>query len=193
MKISELKERRIIRRATRNFDSEGNRIYNEFEYDFTYNPTEKGSERERLYAKLIDLSLFLLLFYLILSETFVFVLLFSIAAVLIFGSISETVFGTTLGKKIFKLKVIDEHGNHPGLIRSICRNLLSFANFWPVFSDFEPEPNQYWAVSGTKMNFSMHLNNQITKTFIVKESKIPEIKKMLKLQDSSFLVKNNVN
>ncbi|WP_312077416.1 RDD family protein [Chryseobacterium sp.] len=176
MKISDLKERRIIRRATRDFDLEGNRIYNEFEYDFTYNPTEKGSERERLYAKLIDLSLFILFFCFILSKTFVFLLFFSIAAVLISGSISETFFGTTLGKKIFKLKVIDEQRDHPRMIRSICRNILSFANFWPVFSDFEPEPNQYWAASGTRLNFSMHLNNQITKTFIVKESKIQEKK-----------------
>lgn len=188
MKISELKERRIIRRATRDFDSYGNRIYNEFEYDFTYNPTEKGSERERLYAKLIDLSVFMIFFYFILTTTFVFLLFSSTATVLISGSISETVFGTTLGKKIFKLKVIDEHANNPGILRSICRNILSFANFWPVFSEFEPEPNQYWAASGTRMNFSMHLNNQITKTFIVKESKIAEIKKMLETQGEKSVV-----
>ncbi|MDW9378832.1 hypothetical protein [Chryseobacterium sp. JV558] len=65
MKISELKEKRIIRRATRSFDEWGNRIYNEFEYDFPYNPTHKGNETERLFAKVIDMIPFFMVFILI--------------------------------------------------------------------------------------------------------------------------------
>ncbi|MEG0759998.1 RDD family protein [Chryseobacterium sp.] len=178
-RISELKERKIIRRATRNFDSDGNRIYNEFEYDLPYNPTHKGNERERLYAKIIDLIPFFLIFHYGFNKIIIISLFFSIVSVLIYGTISESIFGTTLGKKLFKLKVIDDFGNYPKILRSLFRNVLSFANFFPVFSDFEPKPNEYWAKSGTRLNFSMHLNNQITKTFIVKENQIPEIRKRL--------------
>ncbi|MDP9957287.1 hypothetical protein J2X97_002953 [Epilithonimonas hungarica] len=58
MKISELKKQRIIHRPTHYFDSDGNRIYEEFEYISKLNLNYKNSESERLCAKLIDLSLF---------------------------------------------------------------------------------------------------------------------------------------
>lgn len=65
MRISELKDRRMIRRPTRQFDEFGYRIYNSFEYDFPYETTNKGNETERLFAKLIDmLPFFLILFFL---------------------------------------------------------------------------------------------------------------------------------
>ncbi|AZA49855.1 hypothetical protein EG346_17470 [Chryseobacterium carnipullorum] len=48
MRISELKDRRMIRRPTRQFDEFGYRIYNSFEYDFPYETTYKGNERKRL-------------------------------------------------------------------------------------------------------------------------------------------------
>ncbi|WP_435523925.1 RDD family protein [Chryseobacterium indoltheticum] len=112
-KISELKERKIIRRATRNFDSEGNRIYNEFEYDLPYNPTQKGNERERLYAKIIDIIPFFLIFHYGFNKIIIISLFFSIVSVLIYGAVSESIFGTTLGKKLFKLKIVDDFGNYP--------------------------------------------------------------------------------
>lgn len=46
-RISELKERKITRRATRNFDSEGRRIYDEFEYDLPYKADFPRSNRQR--------------------------------------------------------------------------------------------------------------------------------------------------
>lgn len=183
MRISELKIKKIIRRPTRQFDALGNRIYNEFEYDLPYNPTQKESERKRLYAKVIDLIPFLLVFYFVFSKIFLISLLFSVISVLIVGTISETVFGTTLGKKLFKLKVIDDFGHQPKIIRSALRNILSLVNFFLVFSDFEPSPNEYWAKSGTQLNFSMHLNNQVTKTFIIKENQMWEIRKLLDKAD----------
>ncbi|MGI9649801.1 RDD family protein [Chryseobacterium sp. RLHN22] len=179
MRISELKERRIIRRATRNFDSEGKRIYNEFEYDFPYNPTHKGNETERLFAKIIDLIPFFLIIRFGFHELMIVSLFFSIVCVLIFGSLSETLWGTTLGKKIFRLKVLNDNGNYPNILKSLQRNLLSFANFTPVFTDFVPGPNDHFNDPSTNISLSMHLNNKICKTFIVKESKIPEIKKLL--------------
>lgn len=179
MRISELTEKKIIHRPTRNFDAEGKRIYNEFEYELPYNPTHKGNERERLYAKVIDLIPFFLIFHFVFHPVWIFSFFLSVVSVLICGAISETVSGTTFGKKLFKLKVIDDFGNKPNIFKSTLRNILSFANFFSVFSEFEPKPNQYWAKSGTGLNFSMHLNNQMTKTFIVKENKLREIRKLL--------------
>lgn len=182
MKISELKVKKKIHRPTRNFDVEGERIYEEFEYILPYNPTHKRNERERLYAKTIDLIPFFLIFRYGFHELIIVSLLFSILCVLIFGTFCETLSGTTLGKRLFKLKVIDDFGNKPNIIKSAFRNILSFANFFPVFSEFGPKPNQYWEKSGVNMNFSMHLNNQITKTYIIKEHKLAEIRELLKDQ-----------
>ncbi|MDQ8141667.1 RDD family protein [Chryseobacterium sp. CFS15] len=178
-RISELKERKITRRATRNFDSEGKRIYDEFEYDLPYNPTHKGNERERLYAKIIDLILFFLIFHYGFNKIIIVSLFFSIASVLIYGAVSESIFGTTLGKKLFKLKVIDDFGNYPKILKSMFRNVLSFANFFPVFEDIVSGPNSNYEASKTTMHFSMHMNNKLCKTYIVKESQIPEIKRRL--------------
>lgn len=178
-RISELKERKITRRATRNFDSEGRRIYDEFEYDLPYNPTHKGNERERLYAKIIDLILFFLIFNYGFNKIIIVSLFFSIASVLIYGAVSESIFGTTLGKKLFKLKVIDDFGNYPKILKSMFRNVLSFANFFPVFEDIVSGPNSNYEASKTTMHFSMHMNNKLCKTYIVKESQIPEIKRRL--------------
>lgn len=178
-RISELKERKIIRRATRNFDSDGNRIYNEFEYDFPYNPTHKGNERERLYAKVIDLIPFFLIFHYGFNKIIIVSIFFSIACVLIYGTISESIFGTTLGKKLFKLKVIDDFGNYSKILKSMLRNILSFANFFPVFEDVVSGPNSSYEASKTTMHFSMHMNNKLCKTYIVKEHQLLEIKELL--------------
>lgn len=53
MKISELKENKITRRATRNFDSEGRRIYEFFEYEIPYDTTYEKNRRDRLCSKII--------------------------------------------------------------------------------------------------------------------------------------------
>lgn len=180
MKISELKERKIVRRATRNFDWEGNRIYNEFEYDLPYQTIYKGSKRQRLFAKVIDILLFFLIFFFIFHQIAILSLLLSIACVIIFGAISESYIGTTLGKKIFNIKVIDDEGNYPNILKSLLRNFLCLANFNPEFSEFAFNTIAMGKRTATRVNFSMHLNNQICKTHIVKESTINEIKTLLK-------------
>lgn len=182
MKISELKDRRIIRRPTRQFDEFGNRIYNEFEYEFPYHPTHKGNERERLFAKVIDTSPFFMAFVFIFHQPVFISIVLSIPCVIILGTFCEWYFGTTLGKKIFKLTILDDHGNQPGFIKSFLRNILCLANLFPVFTDFIPPPNHTWEAEGTQMNFSMYLNNKICKTYIVKEHKIQEIRNLLYTQ-----------
>jgi len=179
MKISELKDRRIIRRATRQFDDSGNRIYNEFEFDFHYTPTHKGNETERLFAKVIDMIPFFMIVVFIFHLPVIFGIILSIPFVIISGTFCEGYFGTTLGKKIFKLTILDDHGNQPGFLKSLIRNILCLANFCPILTDYTPPPSHTWETQGTQMNFSMHLNNKICKTYIVKESKVKEVREML--------------
>ncbi|WP_165439458.1 RDD family protein [Chryseobacterium phocaeense] len=179
MRISELKERRIIRRPTRQFDEYGYRIYNSYEYDFPYDTTYKGSERERLFAKLIDIIPFFLIFFFLFKEIVILCFLYSIPCVIISGTVSELYRGTTLGKTVFKIRVIDDFGNYPGLLLSLKRNFLCLANFHPIFSDYIPPVNHTWEKESTQMNFSMNLNNKICKTYIVKENKIQEIRNLL--------------
>jgi len=179
LKISEIKEKRIIRRATRNFDLFGNRIYDEFEYEFPYNPYYKGNERERLFAKVIDMIPFFLIFFFVFHKMYLISILLSILCVILFGTFTESYWGTTLGKKIYRIKVINEEGNYPGFLHSMARNFLCLVNFSPIFTDYVPPPNSVMGVETTNMNFSMHMNNTICKTYIVKESKIKEIKHLL--------------
>ncbi|HCA09979.1 RDD family protein [Chryseobacterium sp.] len=179
MKISELKDRRIIRRPTREFDEFGYRIYNSFEYDFPYDTTYKGNETERLFAKLIDMLPFFLILFFVFEKMVFISFLYSIPCVIISGTLFEWYYGTTLGKAVFKIKVIDDFGNYPGLLLSLKRNFLCLANFWPIFSDYIPPANHTWEKEHTEMHFSMNLNNKICKTHIVKENKIQEIRNLL--------------
>ncbi|WP_343658655.1 RDD family protein [Chryseobacterium sp.] len=179
MKISELKEKRIIHRPTRSYDESGNRIYNEFEYEFPYNPVHKNNETERLFAKIIDMIPFCMVFVFIFHLPIISGILLSIPCVIISGTFCEWYFGTTLGKKVFKLKTLDDNGNQPDFVKSLLRNVLCLANFYPVFTEYTSKTVAMGTRTGTQMNFSMHLNNKICKTYIVKESKLIEIRELL--------------
>lgn len=182
MKISEIKERKIIHRPTLHFDGYGKRIYHAYEYYLPYNPGFKGNETQRLFAKWIDMAVFVLIFHFIFNKVLIVSVLFSVPAVIISGAVTEFYFGTTLGKKIFRMKVIDEEGNDPGFYKSLARNVLCLANFDPVFSEYTSRTVAMGWRKGPQMNFSMHLNNKICKTYIVKESKINEIRSLLDTQ-----------
>lgn len=182
MKISEIKERKIIHRPTLHFDVYGKRIYHAYEYYLPYNPGFKGNETQRLFAKWIDMAVFVLIFHFIFNKVLIVSVLFSVPAVIISGAVTEFYFGTTLGKKIFRMKVIDEEGNDPGFYKSLARNVLCLANFDPVFSEYTSRTVAMGWRKGPQMNFSMHLNNKICKTYIVKESKINEIRSLLDTQ-----------
>lgn len=178
MKISEIKERKIIHRPTLSFDEYGKRIYHTYEYHLPYNPGFKGNETQRLFAKWIDMFFFFLIFFYLFHIIPILSILLSIPCVIIFGTISEYYLGTTLGKKIFRIKVIDDDGNYPNLLKSLKRNFLCLANFSPIFSEYTYK-SAMGRRSGTHMNFSMHLNNKICTTYIVKENKIAEIKSLV--------------
>ncbi|ASK29623.1 hypothetical protein CEY12_05675 [Chryseobacterium sp. T16E-39] len=188
MKISEIKERKIIHRPTQNFDEWGNRIYHSYEYHLPYNPGYKGNETERLFAKWIDMLPFCLIFYFVFHKMILVSIVLSVPCVLVLGTLTEFYWGSTLGKKVFKIKVIDDNGNYPVFLKSLQRNLLCLANFYPVFSERTTRTVAMGRQTRMQMNFSMHMNNTICKTYIVKESKIPEIKELLKYQGNQNLL-----
>ncbi|WP_193810634.1 RDD family protein [Kaistella flava (ex Peng et al. 2021)] len=176
MKISELKESKTIRRPTKAFDKSGNRIYEELQYDFPFREIQNLFGSERLFSKIIDiLPLFLILhvfFHFELLHSF----LYAIPAVIISGTILETIFGSTLGKKIFDLKVIDDFGRFPNFSKSLKRNLLCLINLFPSFYDFQSKSSGVWL---TGVNFNMQLNNKFCKTYVVKSKVAEKIKEML--------------
>ncbi|MFZ4928959.1 RDD family protein [Chryseobacterium sp. Mn2064] len=179
MKISRLIEKRLIHRPTRFFDESGKRIYNQFEYDFSYNPVHKDSERERVFAKIIDMLPFLLVFYFIFHLPFFGSFLISIPCVIISGLFCEWYFGTTLGKKVFGLTVLDDSGNDPGFIKSLQRNMLCLINLLLFLIDYHPPINDTWKKESSQTNFSMNFNNKFCKTYVIKEDKIKAVKERL--------------
>jgi hypothetical protein len=179
MKISELKERKTTRRATRDFDLEGRRIYNEFEYDLPYKADFLGSDKQREWAKIIDILPLFLIFLFIFKHNLFLSFLISIPTVIILGSITETVWGTTMGKKILKMVVIDDFGNYPDFSKSLKRNILCLSNFYPSFSEYTTKNVAMGTRTFYRTRMSMHMNNKLCKTYIVKESQLSEIKKLL--------------
>ncbi|MBL3550178.1 RDD family protein [Chryseobacterium sp. KMC2] len=173
MRVSELKVHRIIRRPSKIVDKYGNRIFEEYEYDFKYNPYFKNSETQRLFAKIIDILPFILILIFLCNLTVLQSLLWSVVLVMMYGAISETIFGKTLGKKIFNLMVIDDFAHKPSLSRSLKRNILCLINFFPTFTDQQNK---------TVMNFNMYLNNKFAGTYIIKEKMLKEIEEMLEKQ-----------
>lgn len=182
MRISELKERKTTRRATRNFDLENKRIYNEFEYDLPYKADFPGSEKQREWAKIIDIVPLFLIFLFIFKQTPILSFLFSIPSVIILGCITEAIWGTTLGKKVFKMTVIDDFGNHPEFFKSLKRNFLCLSNFYPSFSEYTTKNVAFGTQTHFRTRLSMQMNNKLCKTYIVKENKVLEIRKLLKIQ-----------
>lgn len=179
MRISELKEKKIVRRATQDFDELGNRIYNNFEYNMPYDASFRNNERQRIFAKLIDLLPFFLVFFFIFHQPGFFSILYSIISVIVFGTLTENKWGTTLGKKIFKIKVIDEGGNYPKILKSLCRNLLCLAALKLLVNDYIPPLNEVLKIEHKEANFTMHMNNKICRAYIVKEDQVWEIRKLL--------------
>ncbi|MBD8081315.1 RDD family protein [Chryseobacterium caseinilyticum] len=180
MNVSELKEKKLIHRPTQNFDLAGNRIYDVFEYNLPVKTNYDGNERERIFAKLIDSIPFFLTFYFIFGLSPILSALLLIPSVILFGSVTETVFGTTLGKKVFKIKVIDDSANNPAIFKSFLRNTLCLVVFYMLFADYIPPLNEILGIKHRETNFTMHMNNILCKTYIVKEYQVKEIKMLLK-------------
>lgn len=183
MKISELKEKKVVRRATRDFDFEGKRIYHELEYNLPYKVDFYKSDQKRKVAKFIDLIPFFLILYFIFHLPVIYSFLGSIPLIMIAGSICENRWGTTLGKKLFKIKIIDDDGNYPEISKSLKRNILCLANFYPKFSERTIKDTAMGTRTIFETHLSMFMNNKLCNTYAVKENQMWEIRKLLDKAD----------
>lgn len=192
MRISELKERKKVRRATRNFNFEGKRIYNELEYDLPYKVDFYKSDQKRQVAKFIDMAPFFSVLYFIFQLPIIYSFIGSVPLVMVFGSLTETRWGTTIGKKIFKIKVIDDYGNYPEISKSLKRNVLCLANFYPKFSERTIKDVAMGTRTVIETHLSMFMNNKLCTTYTVKESQVWKLRKMLdQLRIQDFTERNS--
>ena len=135
MKISKLREIKTVHRATQYFDSEGNRLCDEFEIEINFTSTIKTKGIEGFFAKIIDLTPFVIFFHFLFSLSWIQSVLISIPFTILINSVLEFYYGKSFGKFILKIKVMDDEGNHPNLTKSFLRNLYSLANLLPSYSD----------------------------------------------------------
>jgi len=167
-KISEIKIIKTVHRPV--FDEYGNRYTEERQFIMKYNPCEE-SNVDRALAKLIDLALFYIPISILIHEGPL-RLLFSTILVINYGATFEYLYGMTLGKAIFNLRVVDDNGVKPSFKISLKRNLLAPLNLLPDFRTFRfPDVDR-------ETKYSMNLNNKICKTYVVKKGRLKEIEEL---------------
>ncbi len=186
MKISELKEYKTVNRPTAQFDDYGNRIYQEIEFEMQYSVYSENDYLLRAIAKTIDLSFWLLIFHFLISISIFHSLLYALTAVILINSVTESLTGYSMGKAIIRMKVVDDSANNPGIFRSFLRNLLSPFNLivslfrrYLHFLEFN-RPENIYPVNILTMN--MDFNNIISKTYVLRNRKLIEIKQKLNAQ-----------
>ncbi len=168
-------------------DEDGSVSCQELDFIVRYNPNIQDGQMIRFFAKLIDLSFFISLNYLFFEIStfisFIRFLLVSISLCAIYRSVIEHYLGTTIGKSIFKLRIVDDQGRWPNFFRSLCRNVLAIFNLIPgdvlIYSSGS---NPY--VGTTRLPVSMNLNNSICKTYVVYKDTVDEIRDRLKMDQT---------
>jgi len=175
VKISELKEIKTIQRPTRKFDERGNRISEKERFEQPFISTIKEKYWLRYFAKFIDLLPFLAIFYFVFELHFFISFCCSVVIMIVLGAISESLLGTTLGKKIFNLKVIDNYGNNPKFHHSLIRGLLSIFTFDANISILFDKITQKFGV----MTFFTSHNNEKTMIYILNKSEYRKMKELL--------------
>jgi uncharacterized RDD family membrane protein YckC len=171
--ISEITiEKTIVRmRRTRN----GDRFNEVFSYLESYNPTTFYGKR--IGAKIIDMGIYFfltLIIYLSINP-------FSIKEIrnvflatgfiyLIINTILETEFGSTVGKYLLKLTVIDNFGQKPSVILCLKRNFVLTVIYLSAFTVL------------IFLNFvgGIDTHNRLSGTYVVEKKELPEIIKKIK-------------
>jgi len=176
VKISELKEVKIIQRPTQNFDENGNRIYEEERFEQPFISTIQEKYWLRYFAKLIDLLPILITFHFIFKQHFFLSFCYSVVIVIILGAVSESLLGTTLGKWIFNLKVIDNYGNNPKVHQSLIRGLLTFLTIDANVSNLCYKLIRKF---GTMTFWTSHKNNEKTMIYVLNKSEYRKMKELL--------------
>lgn len=165
-----------MNRPTSQFDSDGNRIYEELTFEVPYSTSTEIDNYLRFLAKIIDLATWVLVFYYLLNFSAINTIIYSFIALMLFNSVVEYIFGHSLGKAIFGIKVVDDFGKNPGLFRSLMRNLSSPLNI--LFSRYQSF-GQPWSPGMPHTIFNMEQNNFLCKTYTIRRKKLAEIKEKL--------------
>ncbi|WP_207534698.1 RDD family protein [Desertivirga arenae] len=176
-KISEIKIIKTVYRPT--FDQYGNRYSEERQFQMKYDPCEE-SNVTRFFAKVIDFALFYIPIGFVTTVGPLRVLC-SILLVINYGATLEYLYGTTLGKAILGLRVIDDFAMKPSFKLSIKRNLLAPFNLIPDFKTFRMiDPDR-------ETRHNMNLNNRICKTYVIRKGKIEEIECLQLGEETTFV------
>lgn len=99
------------------------------EYEFPFNPNVDGFWI-RAFAKILDYIIYLTLFFLIEKfsiEIITYPFLASFLALFFLNPIFESITGTTFGKFICGLRVIDDFGENPSIVICLIKNLLQLS------------------------------------------------------------------
>jgi uncharacterized RDD family membrane protein YckC len=174
-KISEIKIAKEVSRIR--FDENRNRYRENLIFDVRYNPTDIDVEKKRTNAKIIDVVLGLTLSIILVKiihfdAGFFDYLSFTILIVFISNSILENLYGKSVGKYFLKIKVINDKGHNPSILKSFRRNFLTLVY---VLSGFRFKPAYAIEPLPLKRNF----HNAVCKTYIINDSKFDEIKMIL--------------
>jgi|SRR5690606_26405565 len=183
MKISELKTYQKINRPSS--DKFGNRVYEEIEFEKKYDPTDKNPNR-RFFSKIIDLLFAIIIevsltkFGFIITENIFYDLLIVLGIMIFISTIMESLIGSSLGKLIFNLEVINDDCEHLTLQKSIYKNTLSFGIVFSFFfSQIAVELVDFYTEWLRKKSI-----------YVIQKSEKNIIKKMMKAQAETTSLEN---
>ncbi|WP_207426645.1 RDD family protein [Pedobacter sp. SYSU D00535] len=186
--MKRISEIAITRRVGRPYRGADGLLYYEYlDYTERYKPNVENDVL-RFWAKLIDLLPFLIPVYGYLVRVGLSIDIFglevvavaiSVSMVIIYGSVMEYYFGTTPGKWLLGLCVINDLGTKPNFRLSLKRNILCLGNLAknPILSLFS---YPWWSATGRVKRGTMSFNNDVCTTYVVEIKKLKEIRERLK-------------
>ena len=127
LKISELKEFRTVNRPTGEF-IDGERVYEEITFETKYDPNIK-KDTYRVIAKMIDIFIGVMIMRFCVLHNWIEVdsVVFALPVFLILmNSALETMLGSSVGKLILLIEVVDDDCKKLPILRSFGRNLYSY-------------------------------------------------------------------
>lgn len=131
LKISELTEFRKVNRPTKKI-IDGKRVYEKIEFELKYDPNIKN-DSYRLFAKILDILIGIFLLYLLIKNDVIKLTptVYFLPFFLIFlNSVMESIFGSSIGKFILWIEVVNDKCEHLTLLKSVERNFYSFLLFF---------------------------------------------------------------
>ncbi|QSS96662.1 RDD family protein [Psychroflexus sp. ALD_RP9] len=147
MKISELTEFRKVNRPTKKI-IDGKRVYEKIEFELKYDPNIKN-DSYRLFAKILDILIGIIILYFLVKNDIIKLTptIYFLPVFLIFlNSVLETILGSSIGKLILWIEVVNDKCEHLNLLKSIERNFYSFLLFFsfPILRSASADTIDYY-------------------------------------------------